>query len=299
MAHQRIVLPSFAKINLHLRVIGRRKDGFHELCTIFQTVSLADDLILEPADKISLECNDSSIPSGNENLIVRAAELLRSRFGTKVGIRATLTKRIPVFGGLGGGSSNAAVALLGLRNLWQLEISDADLAAFARELGADVPYFLVGGTAVGTGTGADVIAINEFCHDKIVIVTPGEEVSTREIFEKLQAPSLTKEGSNRNLIVCRKWAENANIRQEPLRNELEPIVFRMFPEIERARDRLIELGASQAGMSGSGGSVYGFFENELTRQTALEALGSEADWRSFAAATISREHYREALSQVF
>src|SRR4051812_18420619 len=122
MTDKKITLPSFAKINWLLRILGKRADGFHELCTIFQTVSLFDEITFEESDEISLTCNIKNIPTGETNLIIKAANVLRKEFGVKEGAKIRLEKRIPAPGGLGGGSSNAAVALLGLATLWNLDI---------------------------------------------------------------------------------------------------------------------------------------------------------------------------------
>ncbi|MEO8041728.1 MAG: 4-(cytidine 5'-diphospho)-2-C-methyl-D-erythritol kinase, partial [Acidobacteriota bacterium] len=148
-----ITLPSFAKINLHLQVIGRRPDGFHDLCTVFQTISLHDTISVWPADEILISCGDDKIPVGEQNLVVKAAVALREKAGVSHGARIHLDKRIPAPGGLGGGSSNAATALLVLNTLWNLDIATDDLHAVAESLGSDVPFFLYGGTALGMGRG--------------------------------------------------------------------------------------------------------------------------------------------------
>ena len=142
-------LPSFAKINWSLRVLGKRSDGYHELCTVFQTVSLCDRIEIEESPTLSLTCSDTRIPITSENLILKAAEMLRAAAGIDRGARIHLDKRIPSPGGLGGGSSNAAVALIGLSRLWNIDSTEI-LPRIGAELGADVPFFLYGGTAIGT-----------------------------------------------------------------------------------------------------------------------------------------------------
>jgi 4-diphosphocytidyl-2-C-methyl-D-erythritol kinase len=151
-----LTLPSFAKINWLLRVLGRRADGFHELCTVFQTVSLCDRLTFEENARFSLTCDDERIACDETNLIRRAAEALKKEFGVRAGARIHLEKRIPAPGGLGGGSSNAATALLGLAALWQLPVDRAGLHRLAAALGSDVPFFLCGGTAWATGRGTEI-----------------------------------------------------------------------------------------------------------------------------------------------
>lgn len=290
-----ITLPSFAKINLQLRVVGKRKDGYHELFTVFQTVSLKDELIFSENDMIALTCNDSTIPTDNKNLIVRAAYDLKEKCGVRSGASIHLEKNIPSPGGLGGGSSNAAVTLLGLRRLWKLDVSDDSLFEVAAGLGSDVPYFLHGGTAIGTGRGELIEEIDDVTEQFLLIVTPDIAVSTTDAFARLDAPSLTKIESNRILRVCRLEANRLDLHQTKLIIDFEESVFDAHPEIRRVKETLLRLGAVGAAMSGSGASVFAIFDKTETRQAAIKALDHESTWRKFAVATISRDEYREAL----
>jgi 4-diphosphocytidyl-2-C-methyl-D-erythritol kinase len=165
-------LPSFAKINLYLRVLGRRGDGFHELFTVFQTVSLCDSLTFEEADGLTLTCDDARIPTDDRNLVIKAAKRLRETAGIERGARMHLEKNIPSPGGLGGGSSNAAVTLIGLSRLWGIELPATDRQTIAAGLGSDVPFFLEGGTAIGTGRGEIIEPAGEFQSEHLLIVTP-------------------------------------------------------------------------------------------------------------------------------
>lgn len=287
----RITLPSFAKINLHLRVLGKRDDGFHEIFTVFQTVSLADELMFEIADRLELTCDDPSVPVDDTNLIIRAANALNSGFGARI----SLTKRIPMGGGVGGGSSNAAVALIGLNRLWNLGHSVEELAMIGAGLGSDVPFFISGGTAIGFGRGNEIEELPDFAAQNILLITPDVHVSTAAAYAGLQAQSLTNIDLDRILRVCRFEVESRDFLSAALINDFEPTVFARLPEIGRAKQRLIELGASQALMSGSGASVFGFFDKVETRQTALKALDNEVNWRKFAVAAVSRDEYREKL----
>jgi 4-diphosphocytidyl-2-C-methyl-D-erythritol kinase len=285
-------LPSFAKINLKLRVLGNREDGFHEVFTVLQTISLCDTITFEVADRdLELSCDDPIIPTDERNLIIRAAEKLRDRFNVYRGARIHLEKRIPSPGGLGGGSSNAAVALIGLSRLWQIEADIRALAEIAETLGSDVPFFLYGGTAVGTGKGSTMESIDDLAIGPIIVVTPDVHIATDEAYARLEIERLTS--ADAKSILC-------NYRFEAVDglecvNDFEKTVFAAFPEIERVKRTLLGLGTTHASMSGSGASVFGIFDNEETRQTALKALGHESNWRSFAVAAISRSEYREAL----
>ena len=298
MSHS-VTLPSFAKINLHLQVIGRRADGFHDLCTVFQTISLHDTMTVSAADEIRMTCGDDAIPADERNLVVRAALTLCEQYKLQCGASIHLEKRIPAPGGLGGGSSNAAVALLALRKLWALDIPIEDLHPIAERLGSDVPFFLYGGTALGMGRGEIVEVIDDFTEKCMLVVTPDVAVATRDAFKRLKVQALTKQESKRKLQICRFDLESADFKYTAFKNDFEISVFATYPEVERVKNTLLDLGADQAMLSGSGGSVFAVFDKEETRQTAMKALDKEVTWRKFAVATISRNEYREALEQVF
>lgn len=295
-----ITLPSFAKVNLHLRVLGKREDGYHDIFTVFQTVSLHDTITFEEsASEIVLECDEPNVPTDIRNLVVKAANRIRDRYQVLKGAYIRIEKRIPMGGGLGGGSSNAAVALIGLTRLWRLNARVQDLEPIAADLGADVPFFLHGGTMIGEGLGTSLNEVAEFEAENMIIVTPDVHVSTAAAYEALRAESLTNAEANRILRVCRSEAESPDFLHSALRNDFETTVFAAFPEIGRAKQKLIDLGARQVLMSGSGSSVFAIFDKEETRQTALKALDNEVNWRKFAVAAVSREEYRGALELAF
>ncbi len=299
MSRTRLILPSFAKVNLGLKVISRRPDGFHDIFTVFQTISLKDTITFAPSDKIRLTCTDPNIPVDGSNIILKAVDALKERYSIRNGVTIHLDKKIPSPGGLGGGSSNAAVTLLALRRLWGLDVSTDDLVATARSLGSDVPFFLVGGTAIGSGRGTEIEPIDDIGEAMGLVVTPDIDVSTAEAYQAMTVPNLTNREVERILLNCRFEAKRPDFLARKLINDFEKTVFARFPDIGEARQTLADLGASPAMMCGSGASVFGFFDKEETRQTAIKALGEHANWRSFAVATISRREYREALRQVF
>jgi 4-diphosphocytidyl-2-C-methyl-D-erythritol kinase len=236
-------------------------------------------------------CDDPAVPADDSNLIVRAAKALKPDGKARI----SLTKRIPMGGGLGGGSSNAATALIGLNRLWGLGLGIEQLVSIGAEIGSDVPFFLSGGTAVGSGRGTDIEQMSNFDEPFMVLITPGLHVSTASAYAGLNAQSLTNNDLNRILRVCRIEAESSDFLQTALINDFEPTVFAEFSEIGRAKQRLLELGANRALMSGSGASVFGVFDKEETRQTALKALDNEVNWRKFAVTAVSRSEYRERL----
>ncbi|MEP6788415.1 MAG: 4-(cytidine 5'-diphospho)-2-C-methyl-D-erythritol kinase, partial [Acidobacteriota bacterium] len=265
-------LPSFAKINLQLRILGKRGDSFHELFTVFQTVSLQDTLHFGKSDRLALTCDDPTVPIDERNLIIKAATLLRAQFGVSQGAAIHLEKRIPSPGGLGGGSSNAAIAMIGLTRLWDVSARNDDMQALATDLGSDVPFFLHGGTAVGICRGEVLEPIADVDEQFVLIVTPDIRVSTKDAFERLSAATLTKEASNRILRVCRDEAKSLDLRHSVLINDFEASVFDAHPEIRRVKEALVGLGAVNAAMSGSGASVFAIFDKTETRQAAIKAL---------------------------
>jgi 4-diphosphocytidyl-2-C-methyl-D-erythritol kinase len=288
-------LPAFAKINWFLRVLGKREDGFHEICTAFQTISLHDKLTFSETDEFVLTCDEPNVPVDERNLIFRAADALREKFGIKTGARIHLEKRIPAPGGLGGGSSDAAVALLGLARLWRIEIKFENLCEIGARLGSDVPFFFFGGTASGRGRGTEIFPVDELEEKFMLVVAPKIDVPTAAAFAGLKALRLTNGAPESILKHCRSEAEKLNLRQSVLINDFEPTVFKIQPEIKRVKEKLLEQGASRALMTGSGASVFAVFDKQETRQATQKALEKEQDWRQFAVATISRNEYREAL----
>jgi 4-diphosphocytidyl-2-C-methyl-D-erythritol kinase len=296
-------LPSFAKINWSLRILGKRPDGYHEVVTVLQSVSLCDEIVFElrDDDRISLTCDDPSIPVDETNLIVRAARALSTRHGA--GIK--LFKKIPAKGGLGGGSSNAAVTLLALNRLWRLDRAERDLKQIGAQLGADVPFFFIGGTAIGTGIGAQLEEAADMPKQYLLIITPNTSVSTAIAYAALDAPPLTSPNApsltsiDSLSILSSSFTEpfSGNSSQWPLHNDFEGVIFEREPEIRRAKEALLEAGARNALLAGSGSSVFGIFTHQAARDHALDNLGSETGWRVLACHTLSRSEYLQAMNR--
>ena len=293
-----LTLSSFAKINWYLRILGKRADGYHELITVLQTVSLCDDLIFDLREngEIVLSCDVAEIPIDSTNLIVKAAHALQKRLRCTHGAEIKLTKRIPAKGGLGGASSNAAVTLLALNALWRGELKTDDLVPVASELGADVPFFLNGGRCVATGTGTTISTLPDGPKQHLIIVTPRVGVSTANAYRSLNAASLTTFDSAS--ILSSSFAElvSAGSRQWRLRNDFESVIFEIEPEIERVKIALLDAGARGALLAGSGSSVFGVFDDEAARDRALENLRCEAGWKVFPCHTLSRDDYFRATN---
>ncbi len=259
---------------------------------MLQTVSLCDELSFELRDdaEILLTCDDPSLPVDDSNLIVRAARALSTHLGADI----KLFKKIPAKGGLGGGSSNAAVTLLALNQLWRLQLGNSDLKQIGSKLGADVPFFLVGGTAAARGTGVEVTEVADVSRTYLIIVTPNASVSTATAYAALNAPSLTT--SNSVTILSNSFTEpfSGDCSQWPLHNDFEGVIFELEPEIKRAKLALLNAGARDAMLAGSGSSVFGIFNDKAARDQALGNLRCEAGWRVFSCQTLSRSEYCQA-----
>lgn len=295
-------LPSFAKINLSLRILGKRSDGYHEVCTVLQTISLSDELSFAPREdsEFSLSCDASEVPTDQTNLIVRAALALKNAIGIQAGASVHLTKRIPTKAGLGGGSSNAAVALLGLARLWQADIDERELSQIAASLGSDVPFFLVGGRALGTGTGSVITSLADVAQQRLIIISPSVSVSTAEAYAALSAPALTSSEVETILAVSQREAISCDSHlwdlKDRLVNDFEPVIFDREPEIERAKNALLRAGAESALLAGSGSSVFGIFGDVDAQLSAAELIQAEAGWRLVPCVTISRVEYARRIS---
>lgn len=262
---------------------------------MLQSASLCDEIVFElrDDDRVVLTCDDPALPVDETNLIVRAARTLSTRHGADI----KLFKKIPAQGGLGGGSSNAAVTLLALNRLWRLGLEDADLRQIGSGLGADVPFFLSGGTAVATGTGTDICGVVDVPKQWLVIVTPNASVSTANAYAALNAPSLTSTESVSILSSSFTEPLSTDSSQWPLHNDFEGVIFEREPEIRRAKDALLAAGARNALLAGSGSSVFGIFSDQAARDHALDNLRSEIGWRVFACHTLSRSEYLQAMNR--
>ena len=297
-------LPSFAKINWSLQILGRRPDGYHEVRTLLQTISLHDDLHFELSDdgNISLRCDEPDIPTNDQNLIVRAAAALKLRYQVEHGVRVRLEKRIPAKAGLGGASSNAALSLLALAHLWNVKAPAAALLEIGAALGADVPFFLLGGCALATGIGATVSSIPENADDSVqhvIVITPNASISTAKAYAAVSSPALTTSSREPILSSSRDEAKTRHSQPWPLEdsleNDFESVIFDIEPEIRRTKETLLQAGALGALLAGSGSSVFGIFADREDQQRAVKEIKLEAGWRIFPCVTVSRNEYLRAL----
>ncbi len=296
-----LVVPSYAKINLGLEVLGLRQDGYHELRTIFQTVALKDDIVLcrKRSPGITVECSHPEVPADDRNLAFQAARELARRANIKGGLRIQIEKRIPVAGGMGGGSSNAAAVLLGLDRLWALGLGPSGLHPIARRLGADVPYFLVGGTALGLARGEEVFPLLRQIRAQVVVVDPKRPVSTAAVFRRIDARLTPRENSNTIFRFVSRDLEGDR-PFSVLSNDLEQVALEEAPDlaakVKRIRQVLAREGAMLASLSGSGSTYFGLFDDPLRARRAREALAAEG-FDARTTRTLSHGQYRTAWSR--
>jgi len=299
-----LVLYSFAKLNLYLKVLNKRKDGFHNLSTVFEKISLCDKIILKSRrdSLIKITCQDADVPLGRANLCYKSASLLRRRFQIKQGLDIKIIKRIPVGAGLGGGSANAASVLLGLNRLWQLNLSRKKLAEIAGEIGSDAAFFIYDSSfAQASGRGERIMPLKKAEKLKIwhVLVVPKLKVSTPFIFQKWD--ELSRKGELTTVVSSAKLTTLALTKKgfpslgKALFNSLQEVTIKCYPEVGEVIKALSGLGAQAILMSGSGPAVFALC---ASRKEAVSLKGKlkkkNRSWRVFLTAT---GHMRPKLTE--
>jgi 4-diphosphocytidyl-2-C-methyl-D-erythritol kinase len=272
---------SYAKINIGLRIIRKRADGYRELETFFQQISLCDEIQFEATtdSQLRIETSDPACPRDSSNLVIRAAALLKpyARFN-QAGCFIRLNKNIPIGAGLGGGSSNAALTLKTLNNLWNCNLPMTELIQLGASLGSDVAFFLYGGFALGTGRGELLTPLAHTPQYNGVLIFPGFSISTKSVYEKLNLP-LTITGKMSKFSAFKGAFPTFDHWKAYFVNDLEGVVFEEHPILYKLTSRLYALGAFYAAMSGSGSTVFGLFE---TKEAAAQADRSfQQNYRTF------------------
>jgi 4-diphosphocytidyl-2-C-methyl-D-erythritol kinase len=247
-----MLLRAFAKINLDLRVLGRRDDGYHEIKTIFQAVDWCDEIVLEPATRF--EFSAPGTPEDETNLVVRAVRAYERLAGMTANVRIQVRKNIPIGRGLGGGSSDAAATFIGLQRLFKRALPFEEVPRVLRDLGSDVPFFALGGRAAGVGRGDEVYKLDDAVDYWVLLVDPGIMISTAEAYSWLTVP----DQSNNMEGFCAATASECN--GDVWTNDFETPVFARYPELAKIKEELMNLGAYRAALSGSGSTVFGQFQ---------------------------------------
>jgi 4-diphosphocytidyl-2-C-methyl-D-erythritol kinase len=289
-------IPAFAKINLRLEILGRRVDGFHELRTVFQTISLKDELRLHstrrPGIVLAVRGDDSlSNQPVEKNLVYRAVHALCKEFQPRGGVTIELRKSIPAGRGLGGGSSDASAALLGYLRLIKKQLPRERLFEMAAALGADVPFFLEGGRALGIGKGDEIYPLPDPPRRHLLVVSPEIiHVPTRDAYRWLNASQLTNFPGNSKLH--RFCALSWSLQGSPLLNDFEEVVFQQHTRLAEIKRDLLQNGATEALLAGSGSAVFGVFPSPAKARRA--AVGFPLD-QTFVCETVSRDSYRRLM----
>jgi 4-diphosphocytidyl-2-C-methyl-D-erythritol kinase len=281
-----ITTPSYAKINLHLKVLGKRPDGYHDLRMIMTRISLHDDIRIILRDKgITLSCDDPHVPSGEDNIAWRAARDFMEKTGFNRGVEIDIRKMIPMGGGLGGGSSNAASVLMGLNELTGGTVSQSDLMDMGLKLGADVPFFIFKGPAIAEGIGEKLSIVEGLPEIPLLLLNPGINVPTAEIFGNLNL-GLTKNVEKHNIASFNRSISRV---LSILHNDLEDVTFERYPEVKDAKELLLKSGAIGALMSGSGSTVFGVYKDLQSSERAIRQIEEESlsrGWALFSAKSL-------------
>ena len=293
-----VSLPAFAKINLDLRILGTRPDGYHDLRTVFQSLALFDNVTVTRAPRAARRstCDEPDIPTDRRNLVWKAASLLHRVATGKPraprDIAIDLRKRVPSEAGLGGGSANAAMTLLALNKLWKLDLDLATLTRIGARLGADVPYFLVGGTALGLGRGDDIYPLADMPPVHVVILRPGfGVVDRRRLHVVRRGTAARREGAG----AARDAARLAGLVGHAAQRSRSRRSSGTIPRSAASASRCVDAGAAFAAMSGSGSAVFGLFERaDAARRTANDL--ARPGWLSLHTRTLSRREYARRVA---
>lgn len=280
-------IAAHAKINLSLDVLGKRPDGYHNLRMIMQTVELHDTVLLnETKNGISLKCSSRWVPQDETNIAWKAAKLLMDKKDIHRGVAIEITKRIPVSAGLAGGSTDAAAVLRGMNGLFSLDLDEDELKDLGKQIGADVPYCIRGGTRLAEGIGEKLTALEDFTGVDIVLVKPNMGISTAWVYQNLDISKIgDSDRPKTELLIQMLIKRDINGVSQNMRNVLEKVTVPKFAIIQEIKNKLIGLGALGSMMSGSGPTVFGIFSDSSTASIAYGSLAKDRRWQCFCVKT--------------
>lgn len=269
---------AFAKINLALDVLGRRPDGYHQVKMIMQSINLHDVLCLQElaSDRIEISCNHPSVPDNQHNLACRAAKLLKERAKVSSGVKIVLEKNIPIAAGLAGGSADAAGVLVGLNRLWNLGLSQLELLELGGQLGADVPFCIIGGTVLAEGIGTDLTPLAPLPKMDLVLVTPKIAISTQEIYTQYREELITKRPEYSNLLQVIAERDVQQLKYQ-LVNVLEEVTLYYYPVIGQIKRLMEGVGLKSVLMSGSGPTLFSIVDSPEEAARYVQRLRSQID----------------------
>ncbi len=282
-------LNAYAKINLTLDVLGDRPDGYHDIETVLHTVELHDTIILrEDGEGITLRCASPAVPPETQNIVHRAAHLLRETFQIPRGIEIELTKRIPVASGLGGGSSDAAVTLLGLAQMWKLRVDDRQLMELGSKIGSDVPFFLIGGAALAMGRGERVRMLRPLPTTWVVIARPTIAITSEWAYKALDHGAVRKRPDTSGVVRALESEDARGVGQR-LCNVFEDVVIAHHPVVGTIRERMVAHHPLGTALSGTGPALFAMAANEAAARAMAAAIGQMADVEVFVTRTFAEE----------
>lgn len=267
-----MILKAYGKINISLDVVGKREDGYHLLRMLMQTVDIYDELTFKKCEEgIHISCNKDFVPTDKRNLVYKAIELFSNTYNIKGGVKVHIVKNIPVEAGMAGGSTDAAAALRAMRDLYKPEVTDKELMTLGVKIGADVPYCILGGTALCEGIGEVITQLKPFNDKILVVVKPNFGVSTIEVYKAFALKEVKVHPDTEGLIEAME-KDNLSYVGNNMKNLLETVTIKKHNEIQEIKDFMIKEGSVGSMMSGSGPTVFGFFEDMLTAQRCYEKL---------------------------
>lgn len=267
-----MLLKAYAKINLSLDVVGKREDGYHLLKMIMQSIDLYDVINIElQGSGIDLSCDKAYVPNDSRNIAYKAAELFMNEYGIKSGVKIDIEKNIPVAAGLAGGSTDAAAVLRGLRDLLKPEIGDSELMELGVRIGADVPYCIAGGTALCEGIGEKITSLDSFKDKILILVKPPFGVSTKSVYQKLDIGKIRVHPPTGKLMKAIR-EQDLEFVSKNMKNVLENVTLSRNHTLREIKSDLVDMGAEGSMMSGSGPTIFGFFEDMLKAQRCYDAM---------------------------
>jgi 4-diphosphocytidyl-2-C-methyl-D-erythritol kinase len=282
-------LNAYAKINLTLDVLGDRPDGYHDIETVLHTVELHDSLVLrEDGDGITIRCASPGVPADTQNIVYRAAQTLKETFQIPRGVEVALTKCIPIASGLGGGSSDAAVTLLGLAQMWKLRLTDRQLMDLASKIGSDVPFFLAGGAALAMGRGERIRVLRPLPTTWVVLARPAIQVSTEWAYKTLDHESVRRRPDTAGLVQALEAEDPAGVGRL-LCNVFEDVIAARYPVMAAIRERMMAFRPLGVSLSGTGPVLYALAPNEAAAREIGAGLAPLSDVEAFVTRTFAEE----------
>ncbi|WP_352420300.1 4-(cytidine 5'-diphospho)-2-C-methyl-D-erythritol kinase [Proteiniborus sp.] len=269
---KKITIDAHAKINLSLDVLKKREDGYHDLEMIMQQLALKDVITIEEKNSgFTIDSNSKSVPLDSSNLVYKAYKSLSEKFNINKGIHIQIEKNIPIAGGLAGGSTDAAAVLKGLNTLWQLNLSEGSLMDIGLKIGADVPYCIIGGTALARGIGEKLTRLNRFSDRLVLIANPGFNISTAYVYNNLKLDKISDRPQTTTLL---KHIENGDTElvAKGMKNVLETVTINENPILNKIKEQMLMHGALGSLMSGSGPTIFGIFNDPKDMSKCEESL---------------------------